>query len=84
MTHADRKARIAELQRDYCTNDSDLPGVVVDLEEACDGYTARIEALTTALRDLTEACTDVYKAARIPAEPFVRALNVLAAKRRTS
>lgn len=31
----------------------------------------------TALRDLRDACTDAYKDGRIPAEPFVRAGNVL-------
>lgn len=34
--------------------------------------------LLAALRDLREACVDAYKAGRIPAEPFVRAGNVIA------
>ena len=34
-----------------------------------------------ALRDLRAACEDAYKAGRIPAEPFVRAGNVLAEAR---
>jgi hypothetical protein len=35
-------------------------------------------ALVEALKDLRAAVTDAYKAGRIPAEPFVRAGNVIA------
>jgi hypothetical protein len=41
---------------------------------ACNAH----EELMRALRDLREAATDAYKMGRIPAEPFVRAGNVLA------
>ena len=33
--------------------------------------------LLTILRDLHDACIEAYKAGRIPAEPFVRAGNIL-------
>lgn len=39
---------------------------------------AEAPALLAALSDLRAACEDAYKAGRIPAEPFVRAGNVLA------
>ena len=47
---------------------------------ACEGMKdpeAEVKALREALADLRAACTDVYKQGRIPAEPFVRAGNVL-------
>lgn len=36
------------------------------------------DAVIDALAGLVDACADAYKAGRIPAEPFVRARNVLA------
>lgn len=44
-----------------------------DYEAACEDR----DHLETALRDLMLACEAVYKAGRIPAEPFVAALNAL-------
>jgi len=38
---------------------------------------AALEAQVQVLRDLRESCIDAYRAGRIPAEPFVRAGNVL-------
>lgn len=48
-----------------------------DVDHLCDAC-LREEAMLVALRDLRESVTDAYKSGRIPAEPFVRAGNVIA------
>ena len=54
------------------------PSVMEDAHMANARLMSAAPALLEALRDLREATTDAYKAGRIPAEPFVRAGNVLA------
>ena len=53
-------------------------------EEACPRCCLNAQApeLLAALQDLRYAATDAYKAGRVPAEPFIRAGNVLAKARR--
>ena len=56
-------------------------GQIARLPWKCEANARLIAAapeLFEALRDLREACVDAYKQARIEAEPFVRAGNVLA------
>lgn len=62
-----------------------LEGAVTRLEKAVSGACEEIDRLRAekaelldALLDLRAACTDAYKAGRIPAEPFVAAGNVIA------
>lgn len=59
-----------------------IPGVHQTSQETgethYDSLAPIIIEMERALRDLRDACTDAYKIGRIPAEPFVRAGNVLA------